>query len=186
MFGRIITIIALVSIGSTALGQTKRVTTEASNSTIIGPRNMPLQLGAEALMDGNNAEGVRLTHQGLRIAHGSREEEAALSNLCAGYIKLKLFDQALKYCNLLLARNDEHWRGYNNRAVAYIMTEQWDKAKADLEKGEQLRPGATTMKIARSMYMDAVHPVAPEVEIDDRQKQNQGSQEGQPQDNAQR
>lgn len=186
MFGRIILIIALVGIGSTALGQTKRVTTEASNSTIIGPRNMPLQLGAEALMDGNNAEGVRLTHQGLRIAHGSREEEAALSNLCAGYIKLKLFDQALKYCNLLLARNDEHWRGYNNRAVAFIMTEQWDKAKADLEKGEQLRPGATTMKIARSMYMDAVHPVAPEVEIDDRQKQKEaeGSQEGQPQDNA--
>ena len=173
MFGRVSCLIVVLGLAPAAWSQSDRVTTEASNSTIIGPRNMPLQLGAEALMAGDNAEGVRLTHQGLRIAHGSREEEAALSNLCAGYIKLKLFDQALKYCDLLLARNDEHWRGYNNRAVAYIMTEQWDKAKADLERGEELRPGATTMKIARSMYMDAVHPVAPEVEIDDRQKQKQ-------------
>jgi hypothetical protein len=26
------------------------------------------------------------------------------------------------------------------------------------------------MKVARAMYMDAVHPVAPEIEIDDRQR----------------
>ena len=49
------------------------------------------------------------------------------------------------------------------------MMKQWDKAREDLEKGEALNPNATTMKIARSMYMDAVHPVRPEVEIDDRQ-----------------
>lgn len=173
MFSRITFLVVVLMLGPLAGAQSNRVTSEASNNTIIGPRNMPLQLGAEALMAGENAEGVRLTHQGLRIAHGNREEEAALSNLCAGYIKLRLFDQALKYCDLLLARNDAHWRGYNNRAVAYIMTEQWDKAKSDLENGEALRPGATTMKVARSMYMDAVHPVAPEIEIDDRQKQKE-------------
>jgi hypothetical protein len=38
-------------------------------------------------------------------------------------------------------------------------------------RGEELNPNARTLKIARSMYMDAVHPVAPEVEIDDRQRQ---------------
>ena len=27
------------------------------------------------------------------------------------------------------------------------------------------------MKIARAMYMDAVHPVTPEIEIDDRDKE---------------
>jgi tetratricopeptide (TPR) repeat protein len=119
----------------------------------------------------NDAEGVRLTHQGLQLAVGSREEEAALSNLCAGYIKLGLYDNALKYCNLLLGRNDRNWRGYNNRAVIYIKTKQWDKADKDLERGEELHPNARTLKIARSMYMDAVHPVAPEIEIDDRQRQ---------------
>ena len=141
-------------------------------TTIIGPRNVPLYDGAQALLAGDDEEGVRLTLQGLEIAHGRREEEAALSNLCAGYIKLGNYDEALKYCDILLARNDRNWRGYNNRAVVYIMTKQWDKAKADLEKGEQLNPGVRTLKVARAMYMDAVHPVREEVEIDDRQNEN--------------
>ena len=150
--------------------------------TVIGPRNVPLHDGAEALLAGENSEGVRLTHQGLNIAAGYREEEVALSNLCAGYIKLELYKNALKYCDLLLARNDKNWRGYNNRAVIFMMTEQWEKADADLLRGEALRPGAKTMKVARAMYMDAVHPVAPEIEIDDRERygQDQEDDEKQP------
>jgi tetratricopeptide (TPR) repeat protein len=112
---------------------------------------------------------VKLTHEGLQQAVGFREGEAALSNLCAGYLQLGKYDTALQYCELLLARNDESWRGYNNRALIYIKTKQWDKAEADLIKGEELNAGAHTMKVARSMYMDAVYPVAPEIEIDDRE-----------------
>ena len=139
--------------------------------TVIGPRNLPLYNGAEALLAGDNEEGIRLTLEGLKIAFGRREEEAALSNLCAGYLKLGKYSEALKYCDTLLAQNNESWRGYNNRAVAYILTRQYDKAEVDLVKGEELNPGARTLKIARSMYMDAVHPVRPEIEIDDRQNQ---------------
>jgi tetratricopeptide (TPR) repeat protein len=80
------------------------------------------------------------------------------------------YDEALKYCDLLLARNDRSWRGYNNRAVVYINTGQYDKAHADLLKGEELNPSARTLRIARAMYLDAVDPVSPEVEIDDRQR----------------
>ncbi len=156
-----------------------RINRAQNPTTIIGPRNLPLYDGAQELLSGNNAEGVRLTHEGLRIAHGRREEEAALSNLCAGYIKLELYDNALKYCELLLARNDRNWRGYNNRAVIFIMTKQWDKAEQDLLKGEALHPGANTMKVARAMYMDAVHPVAPEIEIDDRQRQENAQEDKQ-------
>lgn len=144
---------------------------EAQTATVIGPRNVPLYDGAQALLAGNDAEGVRLTHKGLEIAQGRREEEAALSNLCAGYIKLALYDNALKYCNLLLSRNDKSWRGYNNRAIIYIKTKQWEKAEQDLISGEALNPTARTLKMARAMYMDAVHPVAPAIEIDDRQRQ---------------
>ena len=148
-----------------------RMERDPGTHTVIGPRNMPLYEGAQELLAGNDAEGVRLTHKGLQLAQGSREEEAALSNLCAGYIKLALYDNALQYCDLLLQRNAGNWRGYNNRAVIFIKTEQWDKAEQDLKKGEELNPNARTLKIARSMYMDAVHPVAPEVEIDDRQRE---------------
>jgi tetratricopeptide (TPR) repeat protein len=145
---------------------------ETGTKTVIGVRNVPLKSGAEALLAGDYEEGVRLTHLGLTQAFGIREKEAALSNLCAGYLQLKKYDTALQYCEMLLARNDEHWRAYNNRALIYMKTKQWDKAEADLIKGEELRPGAHTMKLARAMYMDAVHPVSPEIEIDDRDKED--------------
>jgi len=149
-----------------------RINRPQEATTVIGPRNLPLHDGAQALLAGDSEEGVKLTLEGLKIAHGRREEEAALSNLCAGYIKLGKYGEALKYCDILLTRNDRNWRGYNNRAVIYIMTKQYDKADADLKKGEELNPGAGTMKVARAMYMDAVHPVRPEIEIDDREKQD--------------
>ena len=149
-----------------------RIDRPQNPTTIIGPRNIPLHDGAQALMAGDNETGVALTLEGLELAHGRREEEAALSNLCAGYIKLGKYTDALRYCDILLARNDKNWRGYNNRAVVYIMTKQWDKAHEDLLKGEELNPGARTLKVARAMYMDAVHPVRPEIEIDDREPED--------------
>jgi tetratricopeptide (TPR) repeat protein len=146
-------------------------------TTVIGPRNPDLQDGAQELLAGRAKEGIELTLRGLKVAQGAREEEAALSNLCAGYIMLKDFDEALKYCELLIARNEESWRGYNNRAVIYINTGQYEEAHRDLVRGEELNPGARTLRIARAMYLDAVDPVAPEVEIDDRQPDSDGEVE---------
>jgi tetratricopeptide (TPR) repeat protein len=146
-------------------------------TTVIGPRNPDLQDGAKQLLAGRAKEGVELTLRGLRVAQGAREEEAALSNLCAGYIMLENYAEALKYCELLLERNDQSWRAYNNRAVIYINTAQYEKAHRDLVKGEELNPGARTLRIARAMYLDAVDPVAPEVEIDDRQGEPDGDDE---------
>lgn len=147
--------------------------------TVIGPRNPDLKYGAEALLAGEAERGVELTLKGLEVAHGAREEEAALSNLCAGYIMLQKYGEALKYCDLLLARNDRNWRGYNNRAIVYINTEQYEKAHADLSKGEEINPNARTLRIARAMYLDAVEPVSAEVEIDDRQRAPDEDPDGQ-------
>jgi len=149
-----------------------RINRPQNPTTIIGPRNIPLHDGAQALLAGDSEEGIRLTLEGLELAHGRREEEAALSNLCAGYIKLGDYGEALKYCDILLTRNDKNWRGYNNRAVIFIMTRQYERANEDLLMGESLNPGAQTLKVARAMYMDAVHPVRPEVELDDRKNQD--------------
>ncbi len=150
---------------------------DAGSKVVLGVRNQPLKAGADSLLAGDFEVGVRQTHRGLAQAHGSREEEAGLSNLCAGYLQLGKYVMALQYCNMLLVRNEKNWRGYNNRALIYIKTEQWDKAEADLIKGEELNGGAYTLKVARSMYMDAVHPVAPEIEIDDREIQNREDKE---------
>lgn len=153
-----------------AMAQSDRAfESDTSPTTVIGPRNPDLHEGAKLLLAGDAEAGVRQTLEGLEVAVGEREHEAALSNLCAGYILLAQYQAALGYCDLLLARNDQNWRAYNNRAVIYIKLSQYAKAEQDLARGEALRPGAHTLKVARAMYMDAVHPVAPEVEVDDRQ-----------------
>lgn len=156
---------------------TRPLESDAAPKTVIGQTNPSLHEGATALMAGKAKLGVRKTLEGLEVANGEREHEAALSNLCAGYILLNQYQAALGYCDLLLARNDKNWRAYNNRAVVYIKMGQYGKAEKDLAKGEALRPGAHTLKVARAMYMDAVHPVAPEVEVDDRKPVNPNVQQ---------
>jgi tetratricopeptide (TPR) repeat protein len=150
---------------------------EGSPAMVIGPRNADLHKGAELLLAGRTEEGVELTLRGMRVAEGKREEEAALSNLCSGYVVLGRFDEALKYCELLLARDDESWRAYNNRALIYIKTGKYEKADQDLIRAEELNPGAYTLRIARSIYLDAVDPVTPEIEVDDTQPVDRGDRE---------
>lgn len=141
-----------------------------SVSTPVGPRNQPLYDGAQALQAGLTEEGVQLTLEGLRLAQGGREQDAALANLCTGYLRLRQFDAGLNYCNQLIERSPNAWRAYNARAMIYLELKQYEKADEDLKQAEALNPNASTVKVARSQYLDAVHPVAPEVEIDDRNR----------------
>jgi tetratricopeptide (TPR) repeat protein len=166
---RILLLVAIV-LAPVALAQSPESTKTSTNSVLtLGQRNPALYDGAQALLAGENEKGVKLTLEGLKVALGAREEEAALSNLCAGYIRLRQLDTAMKYCDSLLARNPNHWRGYNNRAVIYLELKEYEKADQDLKRAETINPDARTVKVARAMYMDAVYPVAPAVEIDDRQ-----------------
>ncbi len=139
----------------------------------IGSANPGISDGARALIGGRNEEGIRLTLMGLKAANGKKEEEIALSNLCAGYTNLGDYETALEYCDILLKRNDKLWRAYNSKALIYIYTKQYEKAEQELIKGEAINPDAHTMKVARSLYLDATNPVAPEIEVDDRKTNNQ-------------
>lgn len=138
------------------------------SKVVIGPRNVDLADGAQELLAGNGEAGVELTLRGLRTAQGRREREAALSNLCAGYIMINDLESALRYCNMLLESNDRHWRGYNNRALIYVMTKDYEKAEKDLLMGQEINPNARTLKVVRGMLLDATDPVSPNIIIDDR------------------
>ncbi|MGI9203556.1 MAG: hypothetical protein ACR2Q3_06080 [Woeseiaceae bacterium] len=141
---------------------------------VVGSINPDLSEGARLLQGGKDEEGIRRTLLGLESATSRRDEEAALSNLCAGYTNLGDYQTALKYCDILLARNDKAWRAYNSKAFIYIATKQYEKAEAALLKGEAINAGARSMKIARALYLDATQPVEPAIEIDDRRrKENQ-------------
>lgn len=136
--------------------------------TILGPRNLHLYDGAQALMAGDGEEGVRLTLLGLEAAQGAREIKAAHGNLCAGYVMIDQPEQALEYCDWVLERDPRHWKSYNNRALAYMKLGRMEEAEADIRKGQEINPNSRTLKIVMGMYRDKTEPVMPHIEIDER------------------
>ena len=155
-------LLTTIFLASTCLANDQRI--------IVGDGNPNLAEGARQMIAGHDEKGVELTLLGLQVANGKREEEIALSNLCAGYTNLGDYERALKYCEVLLARNDKSWRAYNSKALIYINTKQYDQAESALVKGEAINPDARSLKIARALFLDATQPVVPEIEVDDRQK----------------
>ena len=136
--------------------------------TIIGPRNVYIAEGADALMAGDGEEGVRLTLLGLKIASGPYEEKVAHANLCAGYLLIEQPHAALEHCDWVLERDAAHWRTYNNRALVYLRLKRYRDSEEDIRKGQELRPGSKKLKIVRGLYLDETQPVMPRIEIDDR------------------
>jgi tetratricopeptide (TPR) repeat protein len=141
---------------------------EAAAKTVVGPANVDLADGAEALRIGNAEDGVRLTRRGLASANSRRDRVAGYSNLCAGLVMLERLEEALQACNQALELDDRHWRSYSNRALVYLKQQRYPEAERDISKGEELSPNARTLKILRGMYRDAVDPVSPSIIIDDR------------------
>ena len=160
--------LATLAIALVAANLLLPVSLAEESKVVIGPRNLDLAEGAQELLAGNAAEGVQLTLRGLDVAQGKREKEAALSNLCAGYIMIDMLEPALEYCNLLIQSNDRHWRGRNNRALIYVMQKEFKKAEEDLLIGQELNPNARTLKVVKGMLMDATQPVETNIVIDDR------------------
>ena len=141
---------------------------EADSKTLIGPRNVALADGAQALMNGDAENGVKLTLRGLVTAQGQRERQAALSNMCAGYFMLGQVDEALAYCDKALAESTRNWRAYSNRALVYVELERFEDAEADVVRGQELSPNAKNLKIVKGMLLDETNPVSPNIVIDDR------------------
>lgn len=138
--------------------------------TVLGPRNIYLYDGAQALMAGDGEEGVRLTLRGLETAQGSRETKSAHGNLCAGYMMIDRPEQALRHCNWVLERYEKHWKTYNNRALVYMKLGRYEEAEEDIRKGQEINPGSRTLKIVKGMYLDETEPVTTKIEIDDRRQ----------------
>ena len=157
----LVVLVSLLSIPGISAGQ-------ESSKTVIGPRNIDLAEGANALLAGDAAEGVRLTLRGLQMAQGNRELKIAHSNLCAGYMMLNLPRKALEHCDAVIEIDDTYWRAYNNRALAYLALNRLEESEADIRRGQALRPESTTLKIVKGMYLDETQPVTERVEVDER------------------
>jgi tetratricopeptide (TPR) repeat protein len=165
---RYLTLITLL--GSLAQAQVHAGHSDAVARTVIGPSNADLADGAAALQLGDADEGVRLTQRGLAAASSKDERVAGYSNLCAGLVMLGRLDEALEACDRALELDDEHWRGYSNRALVYLKRRQYAEAERDISRGEALSPNARPLRELRAMYLDAVEPVSPSITIDDRRE----------------
>ncbi len=157
-----------VLLGSLAQAPAPAGQSDTVAKTVIGPSNADLADGAAALRAGDADEGVRLTRRGLAAASSKRDRVAGYSNLCAGLVMLDRLDEALEACNRTLELDDEHWRGYSNRALVYLKQRRYAEAEQDISRGQALSPNARPLKELRAMYLDAVDPVSPTVIIDDR------------------
>lgn len=144
--------------------------------TVIGPSNIDLADGAQALKAGNAEEGVRLTRQGLQTASNDRERVAGYSNLCAGLVMLERLGEALDACDRAIAINDGHWRSYSNRALVYLRMARYDEAGRDIASAEAINPNARAVKIVKSMLLDVTDPVRPSITIDDRRAAGNGDE----------
>ena len=158
----------IISVAACLLLTYADVAAEPESKTVIGPRNVALADGSNALIAGDGLDGVRLTLQGLAIAQGDREKKVGHANLCAGYLMIDKPLTALEHCNWVLERYPDYWRTYNNRALVYLRLERFEESEADIARGQELRPQSHTLKVAKGLLLDETDPVSPSVLIDER------------------
>jgi tetratricopeptide (TPR) repeat protein len=143
----------------------------AESKTVLGPSNIFLYDGANALLAGDPEEGVPLTLKGLQVAHGLREQKIAHSNLCAGFLMLGQAETALEHCNWVLEIDPYNWRTYNNRALVYLQLKRYEESEADIKRGQELNPRSEKLKEVKGLYLDEVEPVDENITIDDRRNE---------------
>jgi len=121
---------------------------QPDSRTVLGPSNVLLQDGSNALEQGRVEEGVRLTLEGLKYPSSLRDTAAGRANLCAGYALLQRWDEALAQCNLSLSLDPANWRAYNNRAAVFSARGLYDQAISDVQAGLKLAPGSPMLRHA--------------------------------------
>jgi len=121
--------------------------TEAVSKTVIGPANLDLAAGADALRFGDYEEGIKLTLRGLQQHPSERDRSAALSNLCAGYAATEQFDLAIERCDESLDI-ELNWHAYHNRAAAHLRRGDFGEAIKDAEAGLALNPHSRKLRRA--------------------------------------
>lgn len=141
-------------------------TQSAHSETVLGPKNLGLHDGAIQLRAGNAQAGIRLTRQGLDDATTLREQYSAFSNLCAGYILIEQYQNAVQYCDRALALNANNHHALSNRALARFYLKDYETARMDVDAGLAIAPDSPKLQQVSEMIEDAVNPVRPEVEIE--------------------
>lgn len=139
-----------------------------TNKTVIGPTNVLVADGVAALQGGDAETALPLLLKGLQQVSGDRNFVITLSNICAAYVVLEQYSNAVTYCNKALKMRPEFWRAMNNRALAHLGAGRYSMARADIDAGLALSPNARSLNKSHLLYEQTVNPVVPVIVIDDR------------------
>ena len=119
---------------------------EAMSSMVLSGGNSLLAEGSIALQAGRISEGIRLTQEGLKDETDPREAASGHSNLCAGYVLLREWAQALEHCNMAVELDRRNWQSFNNRAAVHAGLGEYDLALADVHSGLELEPQSSILQ----------------------------------------
>lgn len=164
---RALTLLCVTALASLAHAQAPpSAQDKGPGHTVIGPANPDLHEGAVQLRLGNPESGIRLTRRGLDYATSEREQYSAFSNLCAGYILIEQYENAVSYCNRALQMKGDNHQALSNRALARFYLKSYEKAEADVQAGLAIAPYSNKLQRIAQMIRDEVDPVTPEVEVE--------------------
>ncbi len=131
-------------VGWLLLGLTGPAAADRVNETVIGT-NQQLAAGERALRAGDYAQGLQLTLDGSRSVVSLHDRSGVYNNLCAGYVGVRQYAEALVACDRALEIRAQNWRVFNNRALALLGLGRITAARADVDRGLALHPGSPTL-----------------------------------------
>ena len=96
--------------------------------------------GARLIDSGETQKGMAMTRNALELNLDLYAVAVVHTNLCAGYLQLKQYRQAIAHCDKALAIRPGQWQALNNRGGAYYGLAEYDQAAGDYTQALTYRP----------------------------------------------
>ena len=126
------------------IGNTGHATETSSTVIWFGPSERVTH-GALLIESGDVMGGMQVLGEALETKLNFADIALAHTNMCAGYLALKLYRQAIKSCDNALSVRPHMWEALNNRAAAYHMLGDYDAAIESYRKALIFSPQDATL-----------------------------------------
>ena len=117
---------------------------------VYSPKGLGHQLVGEAtqtMLDGDTEKAMKIASDLLKYRAIEAVDVANAHNiLCIGYLRLSQFEKARQACDMAITFQDDNWRFYNNRGLAFMKLGDLDAAISDYQKALSLEADAPQVR----------------------------------------
>lgn len=140
----------------------------AAQIVLGNPGVTALNNGARAIDNNEVAKGVELSREAIDSDTLNPFQKAkAYNNICVGFFKLKLYEEALKNCDTAVSLSSSNWTYYNNRGGVRWGLGQYDAAIADYMKALEFNPKSERVQQNLSLaYKHKMRGIRPPKRLD--------------------